>query len=251
MTSDDGKSADATVEELAASAEFSQEDVAEAPAKTDEEAVETEEEETEEVSETEEKTEPKPDTAEADALSDADLALVDKYSKFDETEQIEKIEKMLTSGRKTQVAQAKMLMDALDLEVEESAPLEDDESEAEAMKRLGLTKEELQEFRQSKESKARKESVESWSEQLGTPTDEILKNKDFIKAYHKADGDVESKVAKAMKAYLKINPIAGSKKAKTLKLSTTGKSTDAPAKKGDIDLDAELEGKSLDEINLS
>lgn len=245
MTSEDGTNANATVEELAALAEPPQKDVAEVPAKTDEEEATPEEEAEEAESKGEAKT--KKETADTDALSDADLALIDKYSTMSEALRNEKLTNMLSSGRGKQ---AKMLMDALDLEIQEEDPIDDDVSEADAMKKLGLTSEEISEFRQAKETKSRKESVESWADKLGIEADTILKNKEFIKAYHKTDGAVPLRVANALKEYLKSNPISGSKKAATLKLATTGDSTNAPKKKG-VSMESLLDGKSLDEIDLS
>ncbi|RLI72279.1 MAG: hypothetical protein DRP02_02375 [Candidatus Gerdarchaeota archaeon] len=252
MTSDDGKK-DATVEELAASAEFSQEDVAEVPAKT--EAPAATEAPKEEVKEGEEEVVETEEKADTDALSDADLANVDKFSKLDEPERIEKIQKMLVSGRKDQVATAKMLMDSFGMEIEESESTTD-AAVAESLKKMGLTPESIKELQTQKELEERKKSVEVWAKTLGIPSiDTILKNKDFVKAYHSSDGKVQGKVDAAIKAYLEKNPVTdAAKKLATLKLASTGEETTATTTKkeeGVDDIDDVLEGKSLDQIDLA
>lgn len=236
MTSKDGID-DATVEELAASADNPHEDVAEA---TETEETETEEEKTEEVTEDED----------ADALSDADLASIDKYGKFDEDERKEKIEKMYSSGRKDQVATAKMLMESFDLEFEEESKNTTDEAVTESLKKLGLTPEYIAELQEQQESAEINKSVKVWAETLGIDAKLIRKNKDFVKAYHRSNADTKGKVDHAIKAYLEKNPVSSkAKKEATLKLSSTEKTGSTQKKK--VDFETYLEGKSLDEIDLS
>ena len=107
--------------------------------------------------------------------------------------------------------------------------------------------------RAEREIKARKESVGVWAETLGITSSKILKNKEFIKAYHSSGGKTSDKVDKAMKIYLKDNPIqSAEKKLATLKLSTTGTSNAANKKSVSLDdIDSLLDGKSLEEIDLS
>jgi len=240
MTSEDGKT-DATVEELAALADDPQEDVAETPAPEIEETLPTAVEEEETI-----------ETADANALSDTDLALIDKYGSLDESERIEKIQKMFSSGRKDQVNKAKILMDSFDLEIEEETISNTDEAVAKSLEKMGLSIEEIKELRERKEIDNRKDAVEIWAKTLGATTTSILKNKDFVKAYHTFDGDVQSRVDSAIKVYLKNNPVSNaSKKLATLKLSSTTNSVDTPSKKTEVDLESLLSGKSLDEIDLS
>jgi type I site-specific restriction-modification system R (restriction) subunit len=237
MTSDDGN-ADATVEELAALAIDPQEDVAEVPA-------------TDEPIEPEDAEPIEPEEPDTDALSDADLATIDKFGKLDEADRTEKISKMLSSGRKDQVATAKVLMESFDLEVE--GDTNTDEAVAESLRKLGLTPEAIVELRDQKETAEKKEAVKDWAEKLGLTQTAILKNKDFVKAFHQSDSsETQGKVDAAMKAYLKENPVSSSKKREaTLKLSTTGKTTTTDAKPKDISLDELLDGKTLDEIAQS
>jgi hypothetical protein len=233
MTSDDG-TIDATVEEPVAS-EAPQEDVAEVPA----DSIETPEKGTE--------------TADTNAISDADLVQIDKFSKLVESDRIDRIQNLLTSGRKDQVATAKVLMEAFDLEVEEKSAPDVDEAVAESLRKIGLTPESIKELREKKEDDEKKEAVKSWAEQLGLKPSEILRNKDFVKAFHSKDSDdVSGKVDFAIKAYLKNNSVSSQAKQKaTLKLSTTGKSTAASSSKGRSSIEELLGGKSLDEIDLT
>jgi len=252
MTSEDGTNANATVEELAALAESPQKDVADVTADPKEDPATPEDEPKDDPKDDPKETpkdgEDKPEeNADTDALSDADLSLIDKYSTMPEALRNEKLTNMLSSGRGKQ---AKMLMEALDLEIEEADPI-DDSPEAVALKELNPTAEELKEFRQSKETRTRKEAVESWAERLGIDSNTVLKNKEFIKAYHKEEGTIPARSANALKVYLEKNPISGSKKAATLKLSTTGNSTDKPKKKGEVNIEKLLDGKSLEQIDLS
>lgn len=236
MTSEDGNN-DATVEELAASANIPQEDVAEVPADSPEIIEETEEAE----------------TTDTDALSDADLIVIDKFGKMAQPERIEKIQKMLSSGRKDQIATANVLMESFDLEVSEQETTDVDAAVAESLRKIGLTPESIKELQEKRESDEKKEAVKSWAEQLGLTPSEILKSKDFVKAFHsKDDADVNGRVDFAIKAYLANNSISAQAKRKaTLKLSTTGKSTPSTPTKGYVDMDELLSGKSLDQIDLS
>jgi len=232
MTSEDGN-VNATVEELAALADDPQEDVAEEAAPSeDTETVKTEEDDS--------------------ALSEADLSVIDKYEKMGEEDRVRKIEKMLSSGRSTQKAQAKMLMEAFDLEISETEKSDTDEAVAESLRKMGLDSKTISELKEQKEEKEKKEAIKDWAEKLGITATEVSRNKEFVKAFHKSDGSIQTKVDNAIKAFLKENSLPSAAKRKaTLKLTTTGKSIDPTKTKGEVDLETLLTGKSLDEIDLS
>ena len=228
MTPED-MTVDASVQ-LTASAQDSQDGVASAAPSEDEE-------------DSQEST-PEPEPAE-DALSAEDLEMIDEVGKLSEHGKIAKIEKLMQSGREEHTKRAKILMEAFDLDVKQT--------EEQSLKQYGLTPEKVKELQELQETQAKKESVKTWAETLGITQTEILRNKDFVKAYHKSEaGSVEGKVDNAIKAFLKSNSVQDvKKKLATLKIAPTGNSTGTQPKKGSVDLETLLEGKSLDQIDLS
>lgn len=248
MTSEDGYKDAATVAQEAISEE--------AASETPPQDVESEETESEivDVDESTDDNETESDDT-GDQLTDAQVRDLGKFKKLDPEEREAKVKKMLASGRSDQVENAKFLQDTFSIELEEETTVDMDGAIKAALEQYGLTPDTLTELQEKKEVEDQKAAVKDWAKLVGMKPSEVLRNKEFVKAYHKSDKEsIEDRVADAVKAFSKDRTFPDPDKARaTINLSSTGKSAVAEPKKstGYINMKTMLDGKTLDEIDLS